>query len=62
MTSPSRATMFRLLAFGVLVLSATSWAQTRPPILEKVAKAYGLDSLGKLTRSATPGMGKSPAL
>jgi hypothetical protein len=48
MTDPSRTTMIRLLAFGVLVLSATSWAQTRPPILEQVAKAYGLDSFGQI--------------
>jgi hypothetical protein len=37
-----------LLAFGVMVLAATSWAQTRPPILEQVAKAYGLDSFGQI--------------
>src|SRR5260370_41782479 len=48
MTSPSRATMIRLLAFGGLVLSATSWAQARPPIVEQVAKAYGLDSFGQI--------------
>src|SRR5260370_2355567 len=48
MTSPSRAAMIRLLAFGALALSATSWAQTRPPILEQVAKAYGLDSFGQI--------------
>jgi hypothetical protein len=48
MTHPSRATMIRLLAFGGLVLSATSWAQTRPPIVEQVAKAYGLDSFGQV--------------
>lgn len=38
MTSPSRATLIRLLAFGALVLSATSWAQTRAPILDQIAK------------------------
>lgn len=53
MTSPRRAmtirTMtIRLLVFGVIVLSAASWAQTRPPILERVAKAYGLDSFGQI--------------
>ncbi len=53
MTSPSRAALIRatttrLLAFGVLVLSATSWAQARPPILERVAKAYGLDSFAQI--------------
>ncbi len=41
-------TMIRTVAFGVLVLAATSWAQTRPPILEQIAKAYGLDSFGQI--------------
>jgi hypothetical protein len=48
MTSPSRAAVIRFLTFGVLVLSSTSWAQQRAPILEKVAKAYGLDSFGQI--------------
>jgi len=37
-----------LLGFGVLVLAATSWAQQRPPIVEKLAKTYGLDSFGQI--------------
>ena len=48
MTNASRVTMIRLLAFGVLVFVATSWAQTRPPILEKIANAYGLESFGQI--------------
>lgn len=44
MKNSSRATMIRLLAFAVLILAATCWAQTRPPILDKVAKTYGIDS------------------
>ena len=40
--------MIRVLAFGILVLAATSRAQTRPPIFEKVAKTYGLDSWDKI--------------
>ena len=48
MTSASRVTTISLLASAVLVLASTSWAQTRPPILEKVAKAYGLDSWGQI--------------
>jgi hypothetical protein len=49
MTNSSRRTVIRaLLAFGVLVLAATSWAQTRPPIVEKLAKTYGLDSFGQI--------------
>jgi hypothetical protein len=48
MTNASRATMIRLLAFGVLVLAATSWAVKRPPIAEQIAKTYGLDSFGQI--------------
>jgi hypothetical protein len=48
MTNVSRRTMIRLLAFAVLVLTSTSWAQTRPPILEQIAKTYGLDSFGQV--------------
>jgi hypothetical protein len=48
MTSSSRITIIGLLGSAVLVLGATSWAQTRPPILEKVTKSYGLDSWDKI--------------
>ena len=44
MTKPRRCSMIRLLAFVVLILAATSWAQERSPILEQVAKTYGIDS------------------
>jgi len=37
-----------LLAFAVLILAATSWAQQRDPIIEKVAEVYGLDSYDKI--------------
>jgi len=40
--------MIRLLAFVVLVFTSTSWAQTRPPILEQIAKTYGLDSFKQI--------------
>ena len=40
--------MIGLLALTVLVLAPTSWAQNRPPILEQIAKAYGLDSFGQI--------------
>jgi len=48
MTNASRLATTGFLAFGVLVLASTSWAQKRPPILEQVAKAYGLDSFGQI--------------
>ena len=44
MTKLGRSTTIRLLVFGVLVLAANSWAQTRPPVVEKLAKTYGFDS------------------
>jgi hypothetical protein len=40
--------MIRRLVFAVLFLAATSWAQTRPPILEQIAKTYGIDSWGQI--------------
>jgi hypothetical protein len=42
------STTIRFLVFGVLVLAPNSWAQKRPPILEQVAKTYGLDSFGQI--------------
>jgi hypothetical protein len=48
MTKLGRSTMIRCLFFGVLVLAATSWAQTRPRIAEQIAKTYGLDSFDKI--------------
>ena len=48
MRNSSRATVIRLGAIGVLVLAATSWAQTRAPIIEQIAKANGLDSWGQI--------------
>jgi hypothetical protein len=48
MTNSGHASMIRVLAFGLFILSASAWAQSRPPILEKVAKAYGLDSFGQV--------------
>jgi hypothetical protein len=46
--STCRSLVRSLLVFAVATLPATSWAQTRPPILEKVAKAYGLDSWAQI--------------
>ena len=48
MTNANRLTMIGLLLCGVLVLAATSWAQQRDPIIEKIAKTYGLDSFGQV--------------
>ncbi len=43
-----RSTTILWLFFGVLVLAAPSWAQTRPPEVEQLAKTYGLDSYGQI--------------
>jgi hypothetical protein len=48
MTSSSRITKIGLLGFAVLFLSATSRAQARPPIVEQLAKTYGIDSYGQI--------------
>jgi len=36
------------LFLGVLLFAGTSQAQTRPPVVEQLAKAYGLDSYGQI--------------
>jgi hypothetical protein len=48
MTKLGRSTSISCLFFGLLVLAAPSWAQTRPPIAEQIAKTYGLDSVGQI--------------
>jgi hypothetical protein len=48
MTTLGRSTTIRLLVFAMLVLAAPSWAQTRPPIAEQIAKTYGLDAFGHI--------------
>ena len=48
MTKLCRSMTICSLFLGVVVLAATSEAQTRPPIAEKLAKTYGLDSFGQL--------------
>jgi hypothetical protein len=48
MKNSSRMSIIGVLGFAVLVLGATSWAQQRPPILEQIAKTYGLDSWGQV--------------
>jgi hypothetical protein len=48
MTKLDRSTAIRCLFLGVLVLARNSWAQSRPTILEKIAKTYGLDSWNQI--------------
>jgi hypothetical protein len=42
------AAILLLPTFFMLILAAPGWAQQRPPVVEKLAKAYGLDSLGQI--------------
>ena len=44
MKNARRLTIIGLVFYGVLIFAATSWAQQRDPIIEKIAKAYGIDS------------------
>ena len=48
MTNLGRSTTICGLFWGVLALAATSWAQTRPPIVGELAKTYGIDSYGQI--------------
>src|SRR6516164_9728685 len=49
MTNSRFSTALCLLTiFGALILAAPSGAQQRPPIIEKLAKTYGLDSFGQI--------------
>jgi hypothetical protein len=48
MTKLARSTTICFLIFAALVLPTTSRAQTRPPIVEELAKTYGLDSFGQI--------------
>jgi hypothetical protein len=47
-TRLSLVSIIRLLVLAVMVLAATGWTQTRAPILEQVAKTYGVDSWGQV--------------
>src|SRR5258707_5597118 len=48
MTKMCRCITTLCLLCGVLFLAGTARAQTRPPIVEQLAKTYGLDSYGQL--------------
>ncbi len=62
MTHSSCATNIRRLAFGVLFIAATCWAQNRPPIVEQIAKTYGLDSFGQIDAIRYTWNGEIPGL
>ena len=43
-----RVTIIGLVVSAMLVLAPSSGAQQRPPILEQIAKTYGIDSFGQI--------------
>ena len=48
MTKLARFTTSVCVFLAVLVLASTCGAQTRPSIVEQLAKTYGLDSFGQI--------------
>src|ERR1700721_138931 len=48
MSKSSCRSMIHLLTFALLVMAPNSRAQNRPPVLEQIAKTYGLDSFGQI--------------
>jgi hypothetical protein len=63
MTNFSRLNVFRRFAFCMLlILPATFWGQQRPPIIEKLAKTYGLDSYGQIEAIRYTWNGEIPGL
>jgi hypothetical protein len=51
-----------LLVSGVLMIAPNSWAQNRAPVLEKIAKAYGIDSFGQIEAVRYTWSGEIPGL
>ncbi len=63
MTTTGRLHVDRILVFcTLLILTTTSWAQQRAPILDKIAKTYGLDSYGQVEAIRYTWNGEIPGL
>ncbi len=62
MTSANRVTMIRFLALAVLLLTPSLWAQERAPILEQIAKTYGIDSWDQIQAIRYTWNGEIPGL
>jgi len=62
MRNARRLTMMGLLLSAVLLLAPNSWAQLRPPILEQIAKTYGIDSWDKVEAIRYTWNGEIPGL
>jgi hypothetical protein len=48
MRGSSRIAKAGLLTAAILFVATISWAQSRPPIVEQLAKAYGIDQFGQI--------------
>jgi hypothetical protein len=48
MAKSTHAVRICCLLLGLLVFASNSWAQQRAPIIDQIAKAYGLDSYDKI--------------
>lgn len=62
MTKLSRTIMLGCLSLGMVLVVPTCWAQQRPPILEQIAKTYGLDSWGQIEAIRYTWNGEIPGL
>jgi len=62
MTNSSRITILGLLGSAVLVLASNSWAQQRAPIIEQIAKTYGIDSWDQVQAIRYTWNGEIPGL
>src|SRR3954453_4590225 len=62
MRNARELTIISLVLCGMLILAPNSWAQQRPPILEQIAKTYGLDSYGQIEAIRYTWNGEIPGL
>jgi hypothetical protein len=62
MKNSRRAKVISSLAFAVLLFAANSSAQQRDPIIEKIAKTYGVDSWDKIEAIRYTWNGEIPGL
>lgn len=58
----NRRTVIRVMASALLLVGASCWAQQRDPIIEKVAKAHGLDSYDQIEAIRYTWNGEIPGL
>ena len=57
-----RITTIAVLLCGALILAPNSWAQERAPILDQIAKTYGIDSWDKVEAIRYTWNGEIPGL